>query len=451
MQYGQFAVDYEQRPYDPARMREERWDKLQEAMKKHGLGALLLYDFDNQRYAGYYTLHQYARRRLGIYCLVVAGERVPFIGKDKYKDAWETLRMPWFNGRDVLENSSTYQLCGGLPEHPDFFKGSLKATVKSVKAVLEQYGMADMPVGIDVTSQAMSEVMAEGGVKLTDGWNAIVEAISIKTSDELHCLRMAGVISDSAHWEAARAMRPGMTELEIAGIAANACYKHGAEELEGPSFVVCSGERSGHALPNMPTDRRVRPGDFVVLDVNGVSFQGYRTCHYRTYVVGDKPTDYQKEVYGVAYDAMCAMQSVMKSGVTTVDANEEWMKLGNFPGGWGYVTKFPEPGRYYFGSGAHPIGMRSGDPGYTLAGWGKLFGDFPASVLKDNQTFASEVGVFSWDGKRWAKDGVKQENCGAITPDGLDLFYRAPMKEIIVCGLPGEYHEPTPSAYSAKK
>lgn len=47
----------------------------------------------------------------------------------------------------------------------------------------------------------------------------------------------------------------------------------------------------------MPTDRRVRPGDLVVLDINSVSLQGYRTCFYRTYCVGDKSTEFQKEVY----------------------------------------------------------------------------------------------------------------------------------------------------------
>ena len=126
----------------------------------------------------------------------------------------------------------------------------------------------------------------------------------VKTEDEIHCLRMAGVIAESAHWEVAKALRPGMTEFEIAGVAANALYKLGAEELEGPSFVVCTGERSGYGVPNMPTDRIVRPGDLVVIDINGVSFQGYRTCFYRTYCVGDKPTEFQKEVYKVARDGL---------------------------------------------------------------------------------------------------------------------------------------------------
>ncbi len=37
MQYGPYAVDYEYRPYNPERMRNERVSKAQAALKKYGL------------------------------------------------------------------------------------------------------------------------------------------------------------------------------------------------------------------------------------------------------------------------------------------------------------------------------------------------------------------------------------------------------------------------------
>ena len=36
-QYGQFTVDYEQRPYDPQRMREYRWNRMQEMLRSGAL------------------------------------------------------------------------------------------------------------------------------------------------------------------------------------------------------------------------------------------------------------------------------------------------------------------------------------------------------------------------------------------------------------------------------
>jgi len=432
-------------------MRKYRWARLQEAMEKFDLGALILYDYDYHRYAGYYTFHQYARRRLGTYVLVVRGEEIPYVNNDKYNHAWEELRLPWFKDKFVLESARPYQLCNGLPEHPEKMRETFMVNVKDLKPILEKHGVVNAKIGVDVVSPLMYEVLTEHGIQLVDGNNAMVYAITDKNEDEIHCLRMAGAITEAAHWEVARALRPGMTELEVAGVGANACYKHGAEELEGPSFVVCSGERGGYGVPNMPSDRRIRPGDFVNVDLNGVSFNGYRTCFYRTYLVGDEPTQFQKEVYGVTYDALMAMQSVMRKGITTAEAQREYAKLGDFPGGWGREPVFPEPGRYYFGSGGHPIGLRSGDPGYTIPGSGKIFGDYPGGMMKVNHTFAVETACFTWDGKKWSKDGVKLENCGVITEDGFDVFYRAPIKDIVVCGLPGTYVAPEPSYYSTKK
>jgi len=297
-----------------------------------------------------------------------------------------------------------------------------------------------MPCGIDLANFHLIEALKRAGIKLCDGNVAICDAQMIKTQDELHCLQMAAVIGDAAHSEVARSLRPGMTELEIAGVAANACYQNGAEELEGPSFVVCTGERSGHGVPNMPTDRRVRPGDLVVIDINGVSYNGYRTCYYRTYCVGDKPTAFQKEVYGLAYDGVMALAECIKPGRTTEDAQREWLKLGDFPGGWGRPTIWPEPGRHYFGTVGHSIGLRSGDPGPTISGTTANLGyGFPPVELQKNMTFAIECGCFTWLGDKWAKDGVKIENVGVVTDDGFEIFYRAPAKELIACGLPGLY------------
>jgi len=441
MQYGNYAVDYEYRPYNPERMRNERVARAQASLKKHGLGALILFDFDYQRYLGYYSFHQYERRRLGRFVLLVEGEGFPYVAEGHYGDTWDEARLPWFKGKMILKTPKAFILQLGVPSHPDYIPEEMDAIVAEVKGLLQDHGKADMPLGIDISNYPLIKAFEKAGVKICDGLPAMTEAIQVKTDDEIHCLRMAGVITDAAHWEVARALRPGMTELQIAGIAANAVYKLGAEELEGPSFVVCTGERSGYGVPNMPTDRIVRPGDFVVIDINGVSFQGYRTCYYRTYLVGDKPTQFQKEVYKAARDGLYAMTETMRPGITTGDFQREWIKKGDFPGGWGRQPKWPEPGRYYFGSVVHSIGLRSGDGGPNVAGTGTLGGyGMPAVKIEKNMCFAVEVGCFTWLGNKWAKDGVKIEHCGVVTDDGYEVFYKAPKHDLIVCGLPGEYY-----------
>ena len=441
MQYGNYAVDYEYRPYNPERMRNERVARAQASLKKHGLGAVILFDFDYQRYLGYYSFHQYERRRLGKFVLLVEGEGFPYVPHGHYNGTWDQARMPWFEGKMILKTAKAFGIQLGVPSHPDYVPSEMDKVVAEVKGLLKKHGKADMPVGIDISNYPLIKAFERAGVKICDGLPAMTEAIQVKTEDEIHCLRMAGVITESAHWEVAKALRPGLTELQIAGIAANALYKLGAEELEGPSFVVCSGERSGYGVPNMPTDRIVRPGDFVIIDINGVSFQGYRTCFYRTYLVGDKPTQFQKEVYKAARDGLNTLTECIKPGITTDDVTREWMKKGDFPGGWGREPKWPEPGRHFFGSVAHSIGLRSADGGPIVAGTAGAMGyNTPHVKIVKNMCFAVEVGCFTWLGDRWAKDGVKIEHCGVVTDDGFEVFYRFPKDDLIVCGLPGEYY-----------
>lgn len=167
-----------------------------------------------------------------------------------------------------------------------------------------------------------------------------------------------------------------------------------------------------------------------------MSFQGYRTCFYRTYVVGDKPTEFQKELYQDCYEALMAMTSSIKPGITNQETTDTFMKKGKRPGGWGSMPKWPAPGRYYT-PGGHQIGLCSGDPGpswHTVRDPGS-----PPLTLEKNMCFAVEVGCFQWDGNKWARDGVKLEHCGVVTETGFEVFYRFPLKDLIACGLPGEY------------
>lgn len=440
MTFGNYAVDYEQRAYNPERMRRERLERAQEALKKYGLGSMIVYSYDSHRYLGYFSNHQYARRRPGVFVLLIRDAGFPYAPEDHYPETWETERMPWFKGRLKLKTSRQFMVYQGFPQEPGYMVGEWDKTAAEVKGLLEEHGVANLPCGIDMTNYHMISACQRAGINIVDGNHVMTAARIVKTEDEVECLRMAGVITESAHWEVCQALRPGVTEWEMAGVAANALFRLGAEEMEGPSFVICSGERSGKNVPAMPTDRIVRPGDMFVIDINGVSFQGYRTCFYRTYVVGDKPTEFQKEVYNCAYEGLMALTNSIKAGITNHEAQQNWIDKGRAPGLWGSIPKWPQPGRYYFGSACHHIGLCSGDPGPVIPGTvADIIPVGPPLTLEKNMCYAVEVGCFTWDGERWARDGVKIEHCGRVTETGFEVFYRFPAKELIACGLPGVY------------
>jgi len=427
-----YNVDYEQRIYNPERMRKYRLERGQAMMKKYGLGALAVYDYDTFRYLGFFSRHNYARRRPGTYVLLVKDAGYPYAQLDSTGTSEAELN-PWMADKFILENQTFIEL--GVTMDDDYNKQLWAKQADEIKGLMKKHKVADLPLGIDLGCVYLDQALQKAGVEIGDGNRAIAEARMIKNEDEIECLRTAGAITEAAHWAVCKALRPGVTEWQIAGVAAKALYDLGAEELEGPSFVVCSGPRSGHNVPAMPTDRVVRPGEMFVIDINGVSFEGYRTCFYRTYCVGDKPTEKQLEIYNAAYTVQRAMETSLRPGI----GNHQYIKdvikksKGELP-----VPKWPKPGKYHQAHN-HQLGLNSGDPGPMAGVTSDEIVAAPDFQLQKGMVFAAEVGTFEWEGKNWCYDGCKLENTGVVTDTGYEIFYRFPYKDLIVCGLPGVY------------
>ncbi|MFH0896616.1 MAG: M24 family metallopeptidase, partial [Candidatus Bathyarchaeota archaeon] len=396
MTFGMYNVDYEQRIYNPERMRKYRLDRAHKMLKKHGLGAVAVYDYDTFRYLGFFSRHNYARRRPGSYVLLIRDAGFPYAQNDPTGTSEAELN-PWMKDRFVLKYQTRIQ--SGCSLNENYNMGLWTKQAEEIKGILKQHHVADLPMGVDFPGFHLINECEKAGIKVVDGNPAIAEARMVKNEDEIECLRTAGAIVESAHWAVCKALRPGVTEWQMAGVAAKACFDLGAEEMEGPSFVVCSGYRSGHNVPAMPTDRIVRPGEMFVIDINGISFQGYRTCFYRTYCVGDKPTEKQKDIYASCYTVQRAMETSLGPGQTNYQYTKKaWGKAkGELPS-----PEWPKPGRYHQ-AGNHQLGLDSGDPG-PGAGIGPNVFDAPEFKLEPGMVFAAEVGTFDWDGKKWGYD-----------------------------------------------
>jgi len=447
MTFGPYNVDYEQRIYNPERMRKYRLDRAHAALYKYGLGAMICFDFDDWRYLGYYTWHNYMRRRPQRFLLLIRDQGYPYAPASD-KATGEYQLMPWLRDKMILQYQTSGQF--GLSFDKEWQDKQWAAQADEIKGLLQQHHVDNLPVGIDAHFViGVVDACRQAGINIVDGNPAMAEARMIKNEDEIECCRVAGAITESAHWEVCKALRPGITEWQVGGVAAKAVYDLGAEEIEGHSFILDSGPRFGHYGVATGTDRIVRPGDLFVIDINGVGFQGYRTCFYRTYCVGDKPTEIQKDIYKSTYDIQTAMEQNIKPGKTNHDMARAALDIGGgkWPGSlderpiefegktWG--PTWPEPGRYYSAAG-HQLGLASGDPGPTHGLWRRSL-ESPPFTYQVGMVMAVEVGVRDWDGSKWLYDGVKLENTGVVTENGWESFYRFPMKDLIVCGLPGEY------------
>jgi len=76
--------------------------------------------------------------------------------------------------------------------------------------------------------------------------------------------------------------------------------------------------------PHVFTDRILRPGDPAFFDILH-SFNGYRTCYYRTFAVGSASVA-QRDAYKKCREYMDTAIDLVKPGTTTADIVSLWPK-----------------------------------------------------------------------------------------------------------------------------
>jgi Xaa-Pro dipeptidase len=107
-------------------------------------------------------------------------------------------------------------------------------------------------------------------------------------------------------------LKPGRRENEIVALANKRLYELGSDQVEAVNAI--SGERC-NPHPHNFTDRIIRPGDQAFFDIIH-SFNGYRTCYYRTFGVGSA-TAAQVDAYKQAREWMDGALNAIKPGVSS--------------------------------------------------------------------------------------------------------------------------------------
>jgi Xaa-Pro aminopeptidase len=309
--FGQEAVDWQDR-VDFARLRAQRLERTRDAMRKAGVPALLLSLGDNIRYAtgsfqGHWKYPAFIR-----YCVVpLEGEPTLFeLANIDYEAA--VLDLPWLNGN--IRPATAWRMTeAAAPEY-------LERMVASVHEVLEPLGIHGEQLGVDHRDPELVAALERHGNQVVDGQQIMMDARVIKLPDELELLKQGCAIGDACfhrmkyHW-----LEPGLRERELVGEIAGYLFKNGFEHV---SQIFCASGGGTNPYRRWFSDKMMRAGDFVIVDINAAGPGGYYIDYVRTLLVGDRATQEQRDSYRRCHELLERTLAAMRPGVTTREVAE---------------------------------------------------------------------------------------------------------------------------------
>src|SRR5437016_10674359 len=175
------------------------------------------------------------------------------------------------------------------------------------KGILEDTGVAGLPVGVDFAEIPTIFELQRQGIEVRDGQQVMLDARQLKSPDEIALLTTAAAMVDGVYQDITDALRPGIRENEVVALANKRLYEMGSDDVESVNAV--SGERC-NPHPHNFSDRMIRPGEQAFFDIMH-SYNGYRTCYYRCFVVG-RASQPQKDAYNKAREWIDAAIQTMK-------------------------------------------------------------------------------------------------------------------------------------------
>lgn len=364
--YSQTGADWQYR-VDYDRLRKERLQKAREQMEAHDLGALVLFAGANIRYvtSSYQGNWKY---NINIRYAVLPNGGEPVLFETAGSDLQcARLDMPWLEDQNIRP-AMTWQWAEGAVPH---MAGKMADTVVEV---LEENGVRNERIGIDNADMSALQAFQERKLNIVNGWPAMSAARVVKTRDEIELLKQASSIGDAAMWKIKHEwLKPGVREREIEAKVHDFMLTQGCEIIY--DIIVATG---GNTSPyrRWATDKMIRQGDLVIVDINAVGPSGYFVDFVRCFKVASKMTQKEIDLYREVYDSMYAGIEQLKPGNTTADVAKCFPEYDDDKYGTVTLQQF-----------AHSIGITLYEGMWISRAYSM---DYPAEI-KENMYFAVET------------------------------------------------------------
>ena len=366
-----------------------------ELIKQAGLDVLIVNsneaDYANARYfSGFWPLFE----RCGV-AIAPTGDSALMVGPESRIFASDRSKIEKiFVLKEYRESAD--------PAYPELVPNTYQDVMKAI-------GVTGKKLRIGVASYLDTSVIIMEGIRqafpeaeIVRADNIMVSLRQIKSANEIACLREGYRIAELASQQVIKEIKPGMTELQMVGVAQRVVYEQGAE-YEGLPMYVFSEASTRHAI-SRSSYRKFEKGDIVQLNLSA-KIDGYSAAIGYPIVLG-KLEGKRRDVVMFGLEAHRWTEKQIKAGIPASSIAQ---------GFYDYYVKNGYKDNFVYGP-LHGTGMIE-----VEAPWCETSSNYN---LQKNMTFQIDTFISSDTfGVRWEKGiAVTENGCDVLSPEIVKLY-----------------------------
>lgn len=389
---------------DLAAVRLYRQGRIRGEMARRDIGAVILSDPINIRYAtGTRNMQVFSMRNAPARYLLLTADRsilFEFTGCAHLGQGYETV--------DEVRSSSTASF---VAAGPDISARERDWAAEMADLIGELVGK-DAKVGMERMNAGTAIAMAGQGLRIVDAQEPVEMARAIKSPEEMKCVRASLRATEVGVAELRKAIRPGLTENQLWSVLHKAVIARNGDYCE--TRLLNAGHRTNPWFQETSTNV-IGENELIALDTDVVGCHGYYSDFSRTFFSGPgKPSAEQRELYRIAHEQVHHNMDILHPGMSFRDYADA---------AWDIPEKY-HANRYYLS--AHGCGM-TGEYPYLYHR-----GDFPDAGYDGEVLPGMTLCVESYIGAEDGREGVKLEQQVQVTETGIELLSLFPFEQALL-------------------
>lgn len=399
------TLDSEREAIDLPAVRAYRLRRVREQMRARDIGALILSDAINIRYAtGARNMQVFTSRNSPSRYLLLTDSKTilyEFTGCEHLADGLETI-----------DEARPARAASFVAAGENIGEVEQEWAREMMSELRRHLGGGKLRIGLERMNAGVAIAFAAAGVEVVDAQAAVERARAVKSREEIKCVRASLRATEVAVAALRAAIRPGVSENELWSVLHQSVIAQGGDYCE--TRLLSSGARTSPWFQECGS-KIIAAGELVALDTDVVGCHGYYADFSRTFLCGGgAATAAQRRLYRAAYEQVRHNMGLLRAGLTFREYGER---------AWDIPARYFRH-RYYLS--AHGCGM-SGEYPYLYHR-----ADFPAAGYDGALEAGMVICVESYISDDGGGEGVKLEEQLLITAAGAELLSRFPFEAALL-------------------